>query len=134
MRRSVSNLRNTLRMSMLLVRSDCLTQFVFSNSSRKPDFTRPAPVNFMVLSRKFHRRKLLHSIRAAPLCRGEALFLLDCGELPRGIWYVRLQRHAFQSRITPKRRRRLLPVKSTSTGKHQPVLGLPIYRQHQCKT
>ena len=35
-------------------------------------------------------------LSAQPLCGGQALRLLDHGELPRGLWHARLQRHPVQ--------------------------------------
>ena len=43
-------------------------------------------------------------LSALALCRGQALRLLDRGELPRGLWHARLERHPVQPRKPAARR------------------------------
>ena len=43
-------------------------------------------------------------LSAQPLCRSEALRLLDHGELSRGLWHPRIERHPVQSREPAARR------------------------------
>ena len=61
------------------------------------------------------------SIRVA-LCRGEALCLLDHGELSRGLWHPCLERHPVQPRKPVARRNLRDPQDHACGGCH--LLGL----------
>jgi mannose-1-phosphate guanylyltransferase/mannose-6-phosphate isomerase len=68
---------------------------------------------------------------AQPLRRGQALRLLDHGELPRGLRHVRLQRHPVQPRIPAARRDLRHAQDHAGAGAHQArPAGLPVPRQH----
>ena len=58
-------------------------------------------------------------LSAQPLCRGQALCLLDHGELPRGLWHARLQRHPVQSREPAARRDLRHPQDHPRRGRDQ---------------
>ncbi len=66
----------------------------------------------------------------SPYARGQALRLLDHGELPRGLRHVRLQRHPVQPRIAGARRDLRDAQDHARAGAHQArAAGLPLPRQ-----
>ena len=71
---------------------------------RRRASTRPRPPRCSARCRKFRRRGNHAFLPALALWRGEALRLLDHGQLSRGVWHVRLQRHPLQPRIADPRR------------------------------
>ena len=67
---------------------------------------------------------------ALALRRGQALRVLDHGELPRGLRHVRLQRHPVQPRIADARRDLRHAQDHARAGAHQArAAGLPVPRQ-----
>ena len=72
-------------------------------------------------------------LSAQPLCGGQALRLLDHGELPRGLWHPRLQRHPVQPR-KPAARRNFVTRKITrAVAAIQPrAAGDALSRQSRC--
>ena len=59
-------------------------------------------------------------LSAQPLCRGQALCLLDRRELSRGLWHARLERHPVQSR-KPAARRNLRDAQDHPRGGRHPA-------------
>ena len=69
-------------------------------------------------------------LSALALRRGQALRLLDHGELPRGLRHVRLQRHPLQPRVAAPRRDLRHAQDHARAGAHQArPAGLPLPRQ-----
>ena len=67
---------------------------------------------------------------AQPVCGGQALRLLDHGELPRSLRDVCLQRHPVQSRIEAARRNLRHPQDHPRPGQHRARAGrLPLHGQ-----
>ena len=85
---------------------------------RQPASTRPPPRSCTAWCRRLRRRKTRHSIRA-PLCGGQALCLLDHGQLPRSLRNVCLQRHPVQPRVAHARRDICHPQDHAGAGAHQ---------------
>jgi GDPmannose 4,6-dehydratase len=67
--------------------------------------------------RKCRRARRRRSIRARPM-RGQALRLLDHGELPRSLWHARLQRHPVQPREPDLRGETFVTRKITRASRH----------------
>jgi len=65
--------------------------------------TRQRPLNCMARCRKPPQKKP-RPLSAQPLCRRQALCLLDHGELSRSLWHACFQRHPVQSRRADARR------------------------------
>jgi GDPmannose 4,6-dehydratase len=76
-------------------------------------------------------RKRNHALLSAqPLRRGQALCLLDYGELPRGIRHACLERHSVQSREPhPRRDLRHRKITRAVAGIHLGVQEDALYRQ-----
>ena len=69
-------------------------------------------------------------LSALSLWCGQALCLLDHGELPRGLWHARLQRHSVQSRKPASRRDLRDPQDHARRGRDQARLsGQALSRQ-----
>ena len=74
----------------------CWKRSASSVWSRRRASIRPRPRSSTARSRKSRRAR--HAVLSAlALCRGQALCLLDHGQLSRGLWHARLERHPVQS-------------------------------------